>query len=78
MMWYCRSLYKILLTNEISLDLIWWQDSGVYALLLQPLGPRRYKGPLLLAWINFNYIHYKVRDEITYPFLNFNDATVEG
>ena len=24
-----------------------------------------------------NYIHYKVRDEITYPFLNFNGATTE-
>ena len=23
------------------------------------------------------YIHYKVWDEITYPFLNFNSATVE-
>ena len=36
--------------------------------------------PLLLTWFNFNpsmdeisnYIHYKVWDEITYPFLNFN------
>ena len=24
-----------------------------------------------------NYIHYKMWDEITYPFLNFNGATVE-
>ena len=24
-----------------------------------------------------NYIHYKVWDEITYPFLNFNGATIE-
>ena len=28
------------------------------------------------AWIS-NYIHYKVWDEITYPFLNFNGATIE-
>ena len=28
------------------------------------------------AWIS-NHIHYKVWDEITYPFLNFNGATVE-
>ena len=28
------------------------------------------------AWINVS-IHYKVWDEITYPFPNFNDATVE-
>ena len=28
------------------------------------------------AWIS-NYINYKEWDEITYPFLNFNGATVE-
>ena len=28
------------------------------------------------AWKS-NYIHYNVWDEITYPFLNFNGATVE-
>ena len=28
------------------------------------------------AWMN-NDIHYKVWDEITYPFLNFNSAAVE-
>ena len=28
------------------------------------------------AWIN-NYIHYKVWDGITYPFLNFNGCTIE-
>ena len=27
--------------------------------------------------IVLHYIHYKVWDEITYPFLNFNGATVE-
>ena len=31
---------------------------------------------LIPAWIS-NYIHYKLWDEITYPFLNFNGATVE-
>ena len=31
---------------------------------------------LIPAWIS-NYIHYKVWDAITYPFLNFNGATVE-
>ena len=41
-----------------------------------------YLGLHLLTWINLNlnmdnYIHYKVWDEITYPFLNFNGATVE-
>ena len=39
--------------------------------------------PLLLTWINFdpawisNNIYYKVWDEIIYPFLNFNGATVQ-
>ena len=31
---------------------------------------------LIPAWIS-DYIHYKVWDEITYQFLNFNDETVE-
>ena len=31
---------------------------------------------LILTWIS-NYIHYKVWDELTYPPLNFNGATVE-
>ena len=39
-------------------------------------GPFYYHGlTLLSAWIN-NYIHYKVWDKISYPFLNFNGATV--
>ena len=31
---------------------------------------------LIPPWIS-NYTHYNVWDEITYPFLNFNSATVE-
>ena len=31
---------------------------------------------LIPAWIS-NHIHYEMYDEITYPFLNFNGATVE-
>ena len=40
-------------------------------------------GPLLLTWLTLipawisNYIHHKLWDEITYKFLNLNDATVE-
>ena len=30
---------------------------------------------LIPAWIS-NYIHYNVWDEITYPFLNFNGASL--
>ena len=40
-------------------------------------GPFYYHGLTLIpAWIS-NYIHCKVWDEITYPFLNFNGCTVE-
>ena len=31
---------------------------------------------LIPAWTN-DYIHYRVWDEITYPFLNFNGCTIE-
>ena len=30
-----------------------------------------------VAMVQNNYIYYKVWDEITYPFLNFNGATIE-
>ena len=41
------------------------------------IGPFYLHGLTLIpAWIS-DYIHYKVWDEITYPFLNFNGATVE-
>ena len=49
------------------------------------MGPRKNSlpGSFLLTrltripvWIS-NYTHYKVRDEIPYPFPNFNGATVE-
>ena len=32
---------------------------------------------LILAWISI-HIHYKVRDENTYPFPNFNGSIVEA
>ena len=44
-----------------------------------PYGPGTlfwYRITLILAWEN-NYIYYKVWDEITYPFVNFNGYTVE-
>ena len=36
----------------------------------------KYGLTLIPAWVS-NCIHYKVWDEITYPFLNFNSCTVE-
>ena len=45
--------------------------------LIDTRGPFYQHGlTLILAWIG-NYIHYKVWDEITYPFLNFNGWTIE-
>ena len=48
------------------------------------LETNRFKCPLFLTLLNFNpnmdkylYIHYRMWDVITYPFLNFNDCTVE-
>ena len=43
-----------------------------------PSGPFYQHGLTLIpAWIN-NYTLHDVWDEITYPFLNFNDATVNA
>ena len=41
------------------------------------LGPLYLHGLTLIPARISNYIHYKVWDEITYPFLNFNGANVE-
>ena len=44
---------------------------------MRTIGPFYQHGLTLIpAWIS-NYTHYKAWDEITYPFLNFNGATVE-
>ena len=55
----------------------------IMAMCMLTMGSQITSGPFYLhgltlipAWIS-NYTHYNVWDEITYPFLNFNDATVE-
>ena len=40
-------------------------------------GPFYKHGLTLIPACISNYTHYEMRDEITYPFLNFNGATVE-
>ena len=53
------------------------KNAPVKAILNDISSPFYYHGLYLIpAWIH-NYIHYKVWHEITYPFLNFNGATVE-
>ena len=48
-----------------------------------PTVPNLHQDPLLITWfhvnpsMDINYIHYKEWDEITYPWLHFNGATVE-
>ena len=49
----------------------------VSEMMLMISGPFYKHGLILIpAWIS-NYIYYKEWDEINYPFLNFNGATVE-
>ena len=60
-----KSVY-VIRKRRIS-DIITWDSSG----------PFYWHGlTLISAWIS-NYMANKVWDEITYPFLNFNGATVE-
>ena len=40
-------------------------------------GPFYWYGLTLIPEWKSNYIHHNVWDEITYPFLNFNGATIE-
>ena len=60
--WHISYFYTYILYN----------DNDIHA-----SGPFYYHGLTLIPpWIS-NYSHYNVWDEITYPFLNFNSATVE-
>ena len=58
--------------NNISIELVLrcWRGLEISGRFYQP------GLTLIPAWMN-NYIHYKMRDEITYSFLNLNGCTVE-
>ena len=62
--------------NEIYLT------NGINTMIADAVAPHD-QGPLLPTWFNLipawisNYIHFTVGNEITYPFSNFNSATVE-
>ena len=58
-------------TDEI--DLVTPTPCGIWSHVLPLCGIQATLNP---AWTS-NHIHYKVWDEITYPFLNFNRCTVE-
>ena len=55
-----------------SADNIWLSDDS-----FATWGPLCQHGLSLMPALIGNYIHYKVWDEITYPFPNINGTTVE-
>ena len=57
-------------------DLTTWKGT-TGALTSVARGPFYWQGLTLIPALISNYTHYNVWDEITYPFLNFNGATVE-
>ena len=62
--------------SVVTDDLAMWRARALGATLLTR-GPFYWYGLTTIpAWIN-NYIHFEVWDKITYPFLNFNGATIE-
>ena len=74
------------LTGHVTTNSYWWHQANTWTnvdLSSAKVARCCNKGPLLLTWFKFNpsmisnYIHYKMWDEITYPFLNFNGATAE-
>ena len=73
---FCLGLNVLKKLHLKMLSTKWWFFcSGL--MVLVPWGPFHYhRLPLVLVWIS-NNIHYKVWDEITYPFPNFNGCAVE-
>ena len=66
-----------ILTVPYPVGARWWATlTWMWALFICRTPPRVARLTLIPAWIS-NYMHYKMWDEITYPFPNFNGATVE-
>ena len=53
------------------------KDGVWYLYTNMSMGPFYLHGLTFIPAWKSNYIHYDVSDEITYPFLNFNGATIE-
>ena len=66
--WYVETKVKSLI-HHTKLS-----DQLVYEMVLEILNHHR--KVQMPPWVS-NYIHYKMWNEITNPFLNFNGATVE-
>ena len=79
-LWYCR--LSVMALSPVLRGYIWPIFSyssemfvGIGAIIRMPWEPLYWHGLTLIpAWIS-NYIHYKVWDEITDQFPNFNDYT---
>ena len=72
----CSIDVVFILSMDMSSTVIWFLSLLSYNVReMVPRGPF-YWMTLIPSWIN-NYIHYKVWDEITYPFPNLIGATVE-
>ena len=69
--------WKLNLLDFNIIIILFWLPRYIGArYLTEAWGPIYYGLTLIPALIS-NYIHYKVWNEITYPFLNFNGCTVE-
>ena len=67
----------ILNNYQISWNWSGTVDSELVLLLLMSCGPFYQHGLTLIPAWRSNHMSNKMWDEITYPFLNFNGATVE-
>ena len=67
-LWFERNYHLVSVCTLCHWQVVMFTDHGVNSLSSGLT--------LILAGISY-YIHYKMWDEITYPFLNFNGATVE-
>ena len=79
----CPIWYWSLLTQKRCLQFLLYHEGNNCTsrqtrrhIHFSPVPPFTNMVSLIPAWIS-NCIHYQARDEITYPFLNLNGATVE-
>ena len=70
--------YTHIFTSQTDVVASWFNTHTCNTILhTTPLGPLLLTCLTLIPAWKSNYIHYKLWDEITHPFLNFNGCTVE-
>ena len=75
----CKTIWQLrrtLWAKDISRYIYDGFGIDPYPIVQQPPGAPFTNVTEIPAWIS-NYTHYKVSDEITYPFLSFNNTAVE-